>query len=153
MITQRKLHCHPSWWATIWYNLSSSGYVCEKCLSCTQWYTVIEHMVFCWWIIDTLNDSTVGHHSIAMCIENTPYHSYAANQMHWTLQVTSYWAQWRLKSPACRWFTQPLVQAVQRKYQSTASLAFVGEIHRWQVISLHKGPVTRKMFPFLNVIM
>ena len=42
---------------------------------------------------------------------------------------------------------------VQRKHQSSASLAFVREIHRWPVNSLHKGPVTRKMFPFDDVIM
>ena len=43
--------------------------------------------------------------------------------------------------------------ADQRKHQSSASLAFVQEIHRWPVISPHKGPVTRKMFPFDDVIM
>ena len=43
--------------------------------------------------------------------------------------------------------------ADQRKHQSSASLAFVGEIHRWPVDTLHKGPVTRKMFPFDDVIM
>ena len=36
----------------------------------------------------------------------------------------------------------------QRKHQSSASLAFVREIHRWPVNFPHKGPVTRKMFPF-----
>ena len=34
----------------------------------------------------------------------------------------------------------------QRKHQSSASLAFVGGIHRWPVNSLHKWPVTRKIF-------
>ena len=43
--------------------------------------------------------------------------------------------------------------AVQRKQQSSASLAFVREIHQWPVNSPHKGPVTRKMFPFDDVIM
>ena len=43
--------------------------------------------------------------------------------------------------------------ADQRKYQSSASLAFVMGIHRWPVNSPHKGPVTRKMFPFDDVIM
>ena len=43
--------------------------------------------------------------------------------------------------------------ADQRKHQSTASLAFVREIHRRPVNSPHKGPVTRKMFPFDYVIM
>ena len=41
----------------------------------------------------------------------------------------------------------------QRKQQSSASLAFVCRIHRRPVNSLHKWPVTRKMFPFDNVIM
>ena len=41
----------------------------------------------------------------------------------------------------------------QRKHQSSASLAFVRGIHRWPVNSPHKGPVTRKMFPFDDVIM
>ena len=36
----------------------------------------------------------------------------------------------------------------QRKHQSSASSAFVERIQRGPVNSLHKGPVTRKMFPF-----
>ena len=43
--------------------------------------------------------------------------------------------------------------ADQRKHQSSALLAFVRGIHRWPVNSPHKGPVTRKMFPFDGVIM
>ena len=39
------------------------------------------------------------------------------------------------------------------KHQSHASLAFVRGIHRWPVNSPHKGPVTRKMFPFDDFIM
>ena len=42
--------------------------------------------------------------------------------------------------------------ADQRKLQSSAPLAFVRGIHRWQVKSPHKGPVTRKMLPFDDVI-
>ena len=41
----------------------------------------------------------------------------------------------------------------QRKHQSSASLAFVIGIDRWPLNSPHKGPVTRKMFPFDDVIM
>ena len=41
----------------------------------------------------------------------------------------------------------------QRKHQSSASLAFVRGIHRCPVICPHKWPVTRKMFPFDDVIM
>ena len=43
--------------------------------------------------------------------------------------------------------------ADQRKHQSSASLAFVWGIHRRPVNSSHKWPVTRKMFPFDDVIM
>ena len=43
--------------------------------------------------------------------------------------------------------------ADQRKHQNSASLAFVRGIRRWPVNSPHKRPVTRKMFPFDDVIM
>ena len=36
----------------------------------------------------------------------------------------------------------------QRKHQTSASLAFVREIHRWPMNSPYKGLVARKMFPF-----
>ena len=45
------------------------------------------------------------------------------------------------------------LDADQRKHQSSASLAFVRGIHRGPVNSPHKWPVTRKMFPFDDVIM
>ena len=60
----------------------------------------------------------------------------------------------RLKSPASRLFTQLFKQSAdQRKHQSSTSLAFVRATYRWSVNSPHKGPVTRKMFPFDDVIM
>ena len=43
--------------------------------------------------------------------------------------------------------------ADQSKYQSSASLTFVMGIHWWPVTCLHKGPVTRKMFPFDDFVM
>ena len=43
--------------------------------------------------------------------------------------------------------------ADQVKHQSSTSLAFLREIHRWPVNSPHKGPLTQKMFPFDDVIM
>ena len=58
--------------------------------------------------------------------------------------------QWRhngrdLESPASRLFTHP--------FKSGASLACVWGIHRSPVNSPHKWPVTRKLFPFDDVIM
>ena len=40
-----------------------------------------------------------------------------------------------------------------KKYQSSASLASVRGIHLWPVKSPQKWPVTRKMYPFDDVIM
>ena len=43
--------------------------------------------------------------------------------------------------------------ADQKKYQSSASLAFVRGIHWWPVDSPHERPVTRESFPFDDAIM
>ena len=40
-----------------------------------------------------------------------------------------------------------------KKHQNSASLAIVRGIHRWPVNSPHKGPVTRKIFLFDDIIM
>ena len=45
------------------------------------------------------------------------------------------------------------VYSGQRKHQSSVSLAFVRGIYQGPVNSPHKWPVTRKMFPFDDVIM
>ena len=65
-----------------------------------------------------------------------------------------------IMSPMASQITSPAILystvysgADQRKYQSSASLAFVRVIHRWPVNSPHKRPVTRKMFPFDDVLM
>ena len=42
--------------------------------------------------------------------------------------------------------------ADQRKHQRSASLAFARGIHKWPVNSPHKKSMTRKMFPFDDVI-
>ena len=73
---------------------------------------------------------------------------------HNIITVTSEWARQRLKSPASRLFIQPFIQTqIKEKKQSSTSLAFVRGIHRGPVNSPHKGPVTRKMFPFDDAIM
>ena len=43
--------------------------------------------------------------------------------------------------------------ADQKEHQSSVSMAVVMGIHQWQVDTPHKRPVTRKMFPFDDVIM
>ena len=68
--------------------------------------------------------------------------------------------QWRHNGHDCVSNHQPyhclhnrLFNTDQRKHQSSASLAFVRGIHRGPVNSPHKWPVTRKTFPFDDVIM
>ena len=67
--------------------------------------------------------------------------------------------QWRHNGLDSVWNHQPHVYssvysgADQRKHQSSASLTFVRGILRRPVNSPHKGPVTRKMFPFDDIIM
>ena len=68
------------------------------------------------------------------------------------ITMTSLWAQWRLKSPASRLFTQLFIQS-QIKENIKAPRHWPLGIHRWPVNSPHKGPVTRKMFLFDDVIM
>ena len=46
-----------------------------------------------------------------------------------------------------------MFRRTSKKYQGCASRTFVGRIHQWPVDSPRKGPVTRKLFPFDDVIM
>ena len=50
-------------------------------------------------------------------------------------------------------FSTVYLDTDQRKHQGSVSLAYVRGIHRGLVNSPHKWPVTRKMFPFDDVIM
>ena len=63
------------------------------------------------------------------------------------ITVTSQWARWRLKSPPSRVFIQPFIQAqIKKKSKLRVTDLCAGN-------SRHKWPVTRKMFPFDDVIM
>ena len=72
----------------------------------------------------------------------------------WTVQIRGW-----LNALASQ-ITSPMIvhsivysDADQRKHQSSVSLAFVRGIHRGPLNSPPKWPVTRKMFPFDDVIM
>ena len=82
----------------------------------------------------------------------------------WMLLLTAPWVRGNFQNlretqntAPCLWrmrtFDSVYSGADQRKHQSSASLALVRVIHRWRVNSPQKGPVTRKMFPFDDVIM
>ena len=83
-----------------------------------------------------------------------PNHKGVCNDSHTKAQwiaVMSLWARWRLKPPAPRLFA--VCSDVDKKNQNSTSLAFLRGIRRSPADSHHKGPVTRKMLPFDDVIM
>ena len=69
------------------------------------------------------------------------------------ITVTSKWARWRFKSLASRLFTQPFFQAqIKENTKAPRHWPLWGN-HRWPMNSPHKGPVTRRMLLFDDVIM
>ena len=69
------------------------------------------------------------------------------------IMVTS-WARWRPKSPASRQFAQTFIQTqIKGNIKAPCHWRFVRGIHRSPVNSPHKAPITRKKFPFDDVIM
>ena len=69
------------------------------------------------------------------------------------ITMTSKWPRWRLKPPASRLFTQPFIQTqIKENIKAPRHWPLCGEFTE-PVNSPHKGPVTRKMFPFDDVIM
>ena len=72
--------------------------------------------------------------------------------MHYNAVIMSAIAS-RMTSLTIVYSTVQTQGADKRNYQSSASLAFMMGNNRWTMNSLHKGTVTRKMFPFDDVIM
>ena len=84
-----------------------------------------------------------GHKSLLVCCYLYPYHYNDVIVGAIASQITSLTIVYSTVSS----------DADQIKNQSSASLAFVRGIHRGPVNSPRKWPVTRKMFPFSDVIM
>ena len=80
------------------------------------------------------------------------YHVPVCNHGPWR-QVQPTPLKWRHITSLTIVYSTVYSSADQRKHQSSVSLALVRGIHRWPVISPHKWPVTRKKFPFDDVIM
>ena len=96
-----------------------------------------------------LNSSCVA--TIAYCVR----HNWCSCWYKIYITLMSQWARCRLSQITSLGIVYSTVYsgAHQRKHQSSASLVFVWGIHRGPVNSPHKRPVTRKMFPFDDVIM
>ena len=70
------------------------------------------------------------------------------------ITLTSLWPRWRLTSPASRLFTQPFIQTqIKENIKAPRHWPLCVKNSPGPVNSPHKGPVTRKMFPFDDVIM
>ena len=69
------------------------------------------------------------------------------------IKMMSQWARWHLKSPALRLFTQPFIQAqIKENIKATRHCPLCGEFTGDLWIPPDKGPITRKMFPFDDII-
>ena len=67
---------------------------------------------------------------------------------------TSWWAWWRLRSPASPLFTQPFIQTqIKENIKLPRHWPLCGKLTGDRWIPRTKGPVTRKMFPFDDVIL
>ena len=69
------------------------------------------------------------------------------------ITVTSSWARCVSNHRRLDCLLNRLLRLRSMKTSKSASLTFVREIHRSPVNSPHEGPVTRKMFPFGDVVM
>ena len=92
--------------------------------------------------------------SIGNLLPNRPQTSdNAYNAIKTYITLTSQWARWRLKSPASGLFTQLFIQVqIKENIKAPHHWPLCGEF-TGDVNSPHKRPVTRKMFPFDDVIM
>ena len=115
-------------------------YICLFSYLCLYWGTVLES---CW---KSELVQITWHGSLAIS--------------HWLNQWSSQHYDDAIMDPMASQITSHTIVystvysgADQSWHQSSASLAFVWGIHRWPVNSPHKWPVTRKIFPFDDVIM
>ena len=89
------------------------------------------------------NNSSLSLHCSSLKVRNTFFHYNDVIMGAMASQITSLTII----------YSTVYSDADQREHQSFASMAFVQGIHRWPVNFPHKGPVTRKMFAFGDVIM
>ena len=69
------------------------------------------------------------------------------------ITMTSYWSQYRLKSPAWGLFIQPFIQAqIKENIKTPRHWPLWGKFNGNRWIPRNKGPVKRKMFPLDDVI-
>ena len=116
----------------------------------TNWDILARYLLMTWCIFSTRISAVSGiRGTIFSCLEyDTKYQN-----------TSSHYSDVMMSAIASQITSLRIVYSTvysgadQRKHQSSASLAFVSGIHRWPANSPHKRPLTRKMFPFDDVIM
>ena len=117
-----------------------------------QWRGALIFSLICVWINDWVNNGEAGdlrrhraHYDVTVMHQRALCWLCHYSDVIFDAMASQITGVSIAKSTVC-------LGADQRKHQSSVSLAFVMGIHRWLVNSPHKGPVTRKMFPFDDVI-
>ena len=136
----------PRYWPFVWRIHRPSVNSPHK----DQWRGALMLSLICTWINGWVNNREAGDLRRHRAHSDVTVMMFAHYQTHYTDVITG--------TIASQITSLTIVYSIvhsgtdQRKHQSSASLAFVLGIHRWPVESPHKGPVTRKMFPFDDVI-
>ena len=116
----------------------------KGCQTFPDWLCLTSLQGFCWQLsslYDVTDCITIVLHNNCNSMNNL--------SLNFTLLWRHNGRDGVLNHPSHHVYSTVYSGADQRKHQSSTSLAFV----RWPVNSTHKGPVTRKMFPFDDVIM
>ena len=85
-----------------------------------------------------------------MCHSSFGYPVYTSPVLPCTLQRRHNWCDSSQITSLMVVYSPVYSWGYQKKYQRSASLAFVRDIHQWPVNSPHKGPVTQKKFPLMT---
>ena len=104
-----------------------------------QWRGALMFSLICAWINDWVNSCEAGD-----LRRHCAHYDVTVMATNW--MIPQLWPVLYIKRDiAC---SSVCSGAHQRKHQSSTSLIFVREVHRWPVDSHHKGQVKRKMLPF-----
>ena len=151
-------HCHANdrWWIPMDFSFH------DWKMFMIQWQAVVSVMSWCDTVLYSITINTLPIYWCKLV-------DLIMDNIQWYCQIPIRSApqecmihslQWRHNGPYGISNHQPhdcllnsLFWCRSKEHQSTAPLAFVWGIHWWPVNSLHKGPATRNMFPFDDIIM
>ena len=149
----------------VWKHIFNEFRSCEVFFNTKQVYVIVSEQVTCFVFVFYFVQYTTQflfcpvYHSWQRCVNAFQLSPCISAALVYVIQNTNA-LQWRNnRSMASQITSLTTVHSTvysgadEGKHQSSVSLAFVWGIHRWPVNSPHKWPVTRKRFPFNDVIM